>query len=103
MSDSLILPEECADMAEVRAGVDATDRALMALLDMRFAYMRAAARIKPSREEVRDEVRKAEVLANARKDAEARDLPAEALANVWDLLVETSIAYEAEEWDRLQR
>ncbi|MFA9201732.1 MAG: hypothetical protein ACEQR8_11235 [Cypionkella sp.] len=42
-------PEDCATMADVRAGVDATDRALMALLDRRFGYMRAAARIKPSR------------------------------------------------------
>ena len=93
------LPEECITMAEVRAGVDATDRALMALLDRRFGYMRAAARIKPDREAVRDEDRKAAVIAAARADAEARGLPAERLATLWDALVETSIAYELDKWD----
>jgi isochorismate pyruvate lyase len=52
-------------MAEVRAGVDAVDRALVALLARRFGYMDAAARIKPERGHVRDEARKAQVIANA--------------------------------------
>lgn len=89
-------------MAEVRAGVDATDRALMALFDRRFGYMRAAARIKTERGAVRDEGRKAEVIANARADAEIRGLPAAELAAIWEALVEASIAYEMDEWDRLR-
>lgn len=96
------LPDDCTDMIQVRAGVDATDRELMALLDRRFGYMRAAARIKQSRDTVRDETRKAEVIANARADAAARDLPAEELAAIWDRLVEVSIAYELADWDRLR-
>lgn len=95
------LPDECQTMLEVRVGVDATDRALMALLDRRFGYMRAAARIKPDRSAVRDEARKTAVIANARADAAARALPADALAAIWEQLVETSIAYELDEWDRL--
>jgi isochorismate pyruvate lyase len=87
-------------MAEVRTGVDATDRELMALLDRRFGYMRAAARIKPERASVRDEARKAQVIANARADAHARALPADRIATLWNLLVETSIEYEFQEWDR---
>ena len=94
------LPDDCQNMIEVRAGVDATDRELMALLDRRFGYMRAAARIKPSRETVRDEQRKAAVIDAARADAKVRGLPSEAIADLWDRLVETSIAYELEEWDR---
>ena len=89
-------------MGDVRAGVDATDRELMALLDRRFGYMRAAARIKTSRDAVRDEGRKAAVIAAAREDAAARGLPADAIAAIWDRLVETSIAYELDEWDRLK-
>lgn len=95
-------PEDCNDMREVRAGVDATDRTLMELLDRRYGYMRAAARIKQDRGAVRDEARKAEVIANARTDAEARGLPADQLAEIWDRLVESSIAYEALEWDRIR-
>ncbi len=93
-------PENCETMLDVRAGVDATDRELMELLERRFGYMRAAARIKPSRDTVRDEGRKAQVIANARADAEGRKLPAAELAEIWDRLVETSIAYELQVWDR---
>lgn len=100
MIDAPILPADCTSMAEVRAGVDATDRELVALLDRRFAYMRAAARIKTTRAAVRDEVRKAAVIAAARADASARGLPADAIAALWDALVEASIAYEFAEWDR---
>lgn len=103
MDDILILPADCTSMAEVRAGVDATDRELMALLDRRFAYMRAAARIKQDRGSVRDEARKAQVINNAAADANSRGLPAEKIEQIWDLLVESSIFYELAEWDSIRR
>jgi len=87
-------------MAEVRAGVDALDRELVALLRRRFDYMDAAARIKPVRGAVRDEGRKAEVIANARAAAEMAGLPGAPIADLWDRLVEASIAYELEAFDR---
>ena len=102
MSDDFKLPEECTDMREVRIGVDTTDRQIMELLDRRFGYMRAAARIKQDRDTVRDETRKAEVIGNVHADAADRELPARELERIWDLLVETSIAYELAEWDRIR-
>lgn len=96
------LPDDCRDMSDVRSGVDATDRELMALLDRRFGYMRAAARIKAERGHVRDEARKAQVIENARADANDRGLPGENIAEIWELLVESSIAYELVEWDRIR-
>ncbi|MFN4240624.1 MAG: chorismate mutase [Erythrobacter cryptus] len=95
-------PEDCTTMAEVRAGVDALDAELVALLATRFAYMRAAARIKESREAVRDEARKARVIAAAVAAAEARGLPGDVIAEIWERLVEGSIAYEFAEWDRIR-
>lgn len=86
-------------MAEVRAGVDALDAELVRLLSRRFAYMRAAARIKPSRESVRDEARKAEVIANAARLAGDLGVPEALAADLWDRLVEGSIAYELDAWD----
>lgn len=103
MLDEYKLPDDCCDMREVRTGVDAADRELMALIDRRFGYMRAAARIKRARDTVRDEARKAEVIANVCEDARKRGLPAEELAAIWESLVESSIAYELAEWDRLRR
>jgi len=95
-------PEDCEDMREVRVGVDATDRELVALLDRRFGYMRAAARIKQTRETVRDEERKAYVIEQAIKDAQTRGLPGDLIAELWERLVEGSIAYEFDEWDRIR-
>lgn len=96
------LPDDCQTMAEVREGVDALDRELVALLATRFGYMRAAARIKPSRDAVRDEARKASVIAAAIAEAEAHGIPAGVVADIWERLVEGSIAYEFGEWDRIR-
>lgn len=87
-------------MVEVRAGVDRVDPDLIALLARRFAYMDAAARIKTDRDAVRDEARKAQVIANVRAAAEAAGLPAAEIADLWARLVEASIAYEMDAFDR---
>ena len=99
MQDTLD-PEACTTMAEVRAGVDAVDRALVGLLARRFGYMDAAARIKPERGQVRDEARKAQVIANVRAHARTAGVPEESVGALWEQLVEASIAYEFEAFDR---
>jgi isochorismate pyruvate lyase len=100
MADTPLDPDDCQTMPDVRTGIDALDADLIALLARRFAYMRAAARIKLTRDAVRDEARKAEVIANAVAHARAEGLPADLIAQLWDDLVEGSIAYELGEWDR---
>jgi len=102
MTDTPLSPDDCTTMIEVRAGVDALDRELVALLATRFGYMRAAARIKPSRDAVRDEARKASVIAAAVAEAAAQGVPAEVVADIWERLVEGSITFEFSEWDRVR-
>ncbi len=102
MTATTKLPQDCQTMIDVREGVDATDRALMDLLDRRFGYMRAAARIKPERTAVRDEARKRTVIEAAVEDARTRALPDVLIGEIWERLVEGSIAYELVEWDRLR-
>lgn len=87
-------------MAEVRAGVDTIDQALVTLLAERFGYMEAAARIKPERGLVRDDARKAQVIDNAKAAAAARGIPVDPIGAIWEQLVEASIAYEFEVFDR---
>lgn len=99
---TVLPPDACQTMAEVRAGVDALDRELVALLARRFAYMDAAARIKPARTQVRDEARKAQVIANASAAATAAGLPAGLAETLWEALVEASIAHEFTVWDALR-
>jgi len=92
-------PQDCSTMQDVRVGVDAVDAALIALLAKRFDYMRAAARIKPGRGHVRDEDRKAQVIANAVAAAERLGIPTDPIAAMWNDLVEASIAFELERFD----
>jgi isochorismate pyruvate lyase len=108
MTDKPVLADplpakECHTMMEVRAGVDAIDSALVTLLAQRFAYMDAAARIKTERRAVRDEVRKAKVIENVTGFAAEQDVPTDVVRGMWELLVESSIAYELDKWDRLRR
>lgn len=84
----------------MRAGVDALDRALVALLAERQRYMDAAARLKPSRDRVHDAARIEDVVAKVKATAWAAGL-SEAIAEpVWRTLVDRCIAYEFEAWDR---
>ena len=95
----MIEPEQCRTMAEVRAGVDRLDDEIVALLTRRFRFMDAAARIKLSRDDVRDEARKAEVIERARRNARDAGVPEELIARLYDMLIEGSIAYEFASFD----
>lgn len=95
----MLAPEDCDTMAEVRAGIDALDLEIVDLLAVRFRFMTAAARIKPDRGAVRDEWRKAQVIANAKAAAERIGVPPEVVGDIWERLVEGSIAYEFDRWD----
>jgi isochorismate pyruvate lyase len=93
-------PETCTTMSEVREGIDTLDRRIVELLAVRMRYMVAAAGIKSHRAAVRDEQRKAEVIANARRAAAELGVPPDLAAALWEVLVEGSIAYEFEQFDR---
>lgn len=95
----MIQPNDCTSMADVRAGVDETDRQLAALIGRRFRFMDAAARIKPDRDKVRDEARKAQVISNMRANAAANGWSADLAGELWDQLVEASISYEMVKFD----
>jgi isochorismate pyruvate lyase len=92
-------PPACTNMAQVRHGVDRLDEEIVRLIGERFRYMDAAARIKPARGAVRDEDRKAQVLANVARLAREHGVPEQAAAELYERLVEASIAYEFGRFD----
>jgi isochorismate pyruvate lyase len=98
--DPRIDPAECQTMAEVRQGVDALDRALVALIAERQRYMDAAARIKPDRDAVFDQARIDDVVAKVLKSAEAHGLSADIAEPVWRLMIDRCIAHEFATYDR---
>jgi isochorismate pyruvate lyase len=101
MSTTILQPSACNNMIEVRRGVDAIDEALVELLSRRFEYMDAAARIKKDRSSVRDEDRKAQVIAHVVEAAARAGIPSAPVSTIWDTLVEASISYELEKWIEL--
>ena len=92
-------PADCTTMTDVRVGVDALDRLLVAVLAERQRYMDAAARIKTDRAAVRDNARVEDVVAKVKAAAREAGL-SEAIAEpVWRTLIEACIGYEFGVWD----
>ena len=91
--------EDCQTMAEVREGVDALDRELVALLVKRQAYMSAAGRIKQDRDAVHDEARIEDVVSKVLAEARKQGLSEDIAEQVWRKLIERCIAFEFGEWD----
>lgn len=87
-------------MVEVRQGVDALDRALVALLAERQRYMDAAARIKPNRDAVHDSDRIEDVVSKVLVAADQHGLSPAIAEPVWRTLIDRSIAHEFATWDR---
>jgi isochorismate pyruvate lyase len=99
----MMILDDCQTMADVRAGVDAVDQELVALLAKRYGYMRAAARIKTDRDTVRDEPRKAQVIDNVKTAARDLGVPEPLVAAMWEMLIESSISYEMALFDAHQK
>jgi len=95
----MIEPELCCTMAEVRASIDELDDEIVGLLAKRFRFMDAAALIKESRDQVRDEVRKAEVIERVRQRAREAGVTVDPIERLYDQLVEASISYEFDKFD----
>jgi isochorismate pyruvate lyase len=102
-TDPRPLPADCTTMTEVRQGVDALDRLLVAVLAERQRYMDAAARIKADRHAVRDNARVEDVIAKVKAAAREAGLSDGIAEPVWRTLVERCIAYEFGVWDALRQ
>jgi isochorismate pyruvate lyase len=87
-------------MGEVRAGIDAVDRRLVALIAERLHYIDEAARIKLHRDQIRDEARIADVLAKTRQEALRLGCDPAVVVAAFSALVEASIAHEYAVFDR---
>ena len=92
----------CISMAEVRTEIDDLDRAIVALLADRLHYIDEAARLKQRRDLVRDEARIQDVLQKVEEEARRLRADSRAIVAAYRTLIESSIAHELEEFDRLR-
>jgi tRNA/rRNA methyltransferase len=88
-------PADCADMGELRAAIDAVDRALVGLFAERTAYIERAAELKrgnglPARIPERVE----EVVERVRAAADGAGLDPDLYETLWRRLIEAAIALE---------
>jgi isochorismate pyruvate lyase len=90
----------CSTMAEVRAEIDALDRAIVALLADRLHYIDEAARIKQRRDQVRDEARIADVIGKVTSEAQRLGADSNVVAAAYRSLIEASILHELDAFDR---
>jgi isochorismate pyruvate lyase len=102
-TDDRPAPADCMTMTEVRKGVDAIDRLLVAVLAERQRYMDAAARIKQDRDAVHDAARIEDVIDKVKAAAREAGLSEEIAEPVWRTLIARCIAHEFGVWDTLRQ
>jgi isochorismate pyruvate lyase len=95
-------PAECAGLEEIRAGMDAVDRQMVALVAERVEYVRAAAKFKTSSANVAAPERVVAVLKSRREWAEAAGLSGEVVESVYRDLVAYCVSEEHKRWEALQ-
>jgi len=98
-----IPPEECSGLDEIRAGMDAIDREIVALIARRVAYVRAAAKFKTSSANVAAPERVAAGLKTRREWAEAAGLSGDVVEGLYRDLVAYSVAEEHKEFEARQK
>lgn len=96
-------PRFCDNMEDIRQGIDELDRHIVTLLAERMLYIEAAARVKGERGAVRDEPRKADVIAKACATARTHGLDPALVADLYEILVERSITHEYVKFDALAK
>ena len=91
-------PDECRDMAEIRAEIDNLDRQVISLLGRRFEYVKAAAKFKTSEESVRAPERFSSMLESRRAWAEESGLNPDVIEAMYRELVGYFVREELERW-----
>ena len=91
-------PEECASIEEVRRGIDALDREVVALIGSRARYVEVAARFKTGESSVRARERRERMLRDRRRWAEEEGLSPDVIEAVYETLVAYFTDRELDRW-----
>jgi isochorismate pyruvate lyase len=91
-------PEECASIENVREGIDALDRQIVALIGERSRYVSAAARFKTSASSVRATERQKAMIEKRRIWAEEEGLTPEVIEDIYKTLISYFVNREMEDW-----
>jgi len=95
-------PEDCRSLEEIREGMDALDRQIIAILAQRVAYVKAAAKFKTSAAAVAAPDRVQKVLDTRRDWAEAAGLDGDVVRGLYRDIVTYCVGEEKKHWERSQ-
>jgi isochorismate pyruvate lyase len=93
-------PEQCQSLDEIRAGMDAIDREIIALLASRVAHVKAAAKFKTSAGDVAAPDRVRKVLDTRRDWAIAAGLDGEVVRELYQAIVTYCVGEEKKHWEK---
>lgn len=100
--ENRLLPQECADMNDIRAEIDMMDENIITLIAKRFDYVKAAAKFKSSPDAVRAKERFDAMLLQRRVWAEEQGLSPEVIEKLYRDLVTYFIDEEMKHWSKDQ-
>jgi isochorismate pyruvate lyase len=98
-----IPPEACQSLEEIREGMDALDRQIIAILARRVAYVKAAARFKTTAASVAAPDRVQKVLDTRREWAEAAGLDGDVVRALYRDIVTYCVGEEKKHWEHSQQ
>ena len=96
-------PDNCTSLDEIRAGMDAVDRQIVALIARRVDYVRNAAKFKTEAANVAAPERVAAVLKTRREWAEAAGLSGDVIEGLYRELVAYSVSEEHKRWHEINK
>jgi isochorismate pyruvate lyase len=91
-------PNQCENMADIRAEIDQLDRQVVALLGQRFAYVKSASKFKTSETSVKSPERFNTMLGQRRVWAEEEGLNPDVIEKMYRDLVNHFIDEEMKHW-----
>lgn len=91
-------PEDCTSIEDVRQGIDALDRKIIALIGERSHYVAAAAHYKTSRSNVQAPERQRAMLTQRRRWAEEEGLSPDVIETIYKNLIQYFISREMDQW-----
>lgn len=91
-------PEQCENIAEIRAEIDRIDRNIVAALGERLKYVRAASQFKTSEASVRAVERVRSLLEQRRTWAEDEGIDPEVVEKIYRDLLSFFIESELNDW-----
>lgn len=93
-------PLPCPEMGKIREDIDSLDKDILELLKKRLNLIEQAALVKLERNQVRDQARIDEVIALIRREAQEVNYPEDMAEVIWKNIIELSIDYEYDAYDK---